>query len=73
MRLLVSGGKGVHPPSAVTVPISSSHDPEKKEKGRNLSTTIFAAKSSRTLKRSAQTPPQHRKRTEERVSNQTQC
>ena len=42
-------------------------------KGRNLSTTIFAAKSSRTLKRSAQTPPQHRKRTEERVSNQTQC
>ena len=69
--LLVSGGKGVHPPSAVTVPISSSHDPEKKEKGRNLSTNIFAAKSSRTLTRSGQTPRQHRKRTEERMSNQT--
>lgn len=54
MRLEVSSGKGVL--SAVSSPISCVHvvPDEKKLKGKHFSTTILAAKSSRTLNRGKQ-------------------
>lgn len=55
MRLLVRGGNDE--PPAVAVPMSSRHvvPDEKKLNGKNFSTTILAAKSSRTLERKKRT------------------